>query len=209
MDFVRRAIEAREYAKFEFTKNLSAALSLIESYAVSKDISVCDAAYLEISDFFELRARSLTAGVLEELRRRIDFRKREHLVTTAIRLPELIFEQRDFDVFELPLAEPNFITNKSVEAPVLFLDGKNTPKTLEGHIVLIEQADPGYDWIFGHAIAGLVTKYGGVASHMAIRCAEFDLPAAIGCGEKYFEPLTEYSVISLDCLKKKVVGLKR
>ena len=209
LNFVRRAIEAREYAKFEFTKNLSAALSLIEKYAASKEIPVCDAAYFEISDFFELRARSLTSGVLEELRRRIDFRKREHLVTTAVRLPELIFEQRDFDVFELPSAEPNFITTKSVEAPLYYLDGKSTPKTLEGHIVLIEQADPGYDWIFSHAIAGLITKYGGVASHMAIRCAEFDLPAAIGCGEKYFEPLTKYSVVSLDCLKKKIIGLKR
>ena len=48
---------------------------------------------------------------------------------------------------------------------------------------MIESADPGYDWIFTHDIKGLITKYGGAASHMAIRCAEFNLPAAIGSGE--------------------------
>ena len=29
-------------------------------------------------------------------------------------------------------------------------------------------------------IKGLITKYGGVNSHMAIRCAELSVPAAIG-----------------------------
>ena len=58
---------------------------------------------------------------------------------------------------------------------------------------------PGYDWVFAHAIAGLVTKYGGVNSHMAIRCAEFGIPVAIGCGEQRFEALLKSSRLSLDC----------
>ena len=52
--------------------------------------------------------------------------------------------------------------------------------------VLLENADPGFDWIFTKNPAGLITKYGGVASHMSIRCAEIGLPAAIGCGESLF-----------------------
>ena len=47
--------------------------------------------------------------------------------------------------------------------------------------------------------AGLITKYGGVASHMAIRCAEIGLPAAIGCGEIIFDYLSTSSKIFLDC----------
>ena len=70
---------------------------------------------------------------------------------------------------------------------------------LSGRIVLIENADPGYDWIFAHAIAGLVTKYGGANSHMAIRCAEFGIPAAIGCGEQRFDRLVKASRLRLDC----------
>ena len=71
---------------------------------------------------------------------------------------------------------------------------------------MIRAADPGYDWIFGHEIAGLITQYGGVASHMAIRAAEFGLPAAIGCGEVIFERLRNMSWIELDCASKTVKG---
>ena len=75
---------------------------------------------------------------------------------------------------------------------------------IDGKIVCIENADPGYDWIFSHNIAGLITKYGGVASHMSIRCAEFDLPAAIGCGEQIFNNLSLATKVSLDCANKKI-----
>ena len=64
---------------------------------------------------------------------------------------------------------------------------------------MIENADPGYDWIFSQQISGLITKYGGANSHMAIRCAEFSIPAAIGCGEQRYESLIEAKQIMLDC----------
>jgi phosphoenolpyruvate-protein kinase (PTS system EI component) len=52
----------------------------------------------------------------------------------------------------------------------------------------------------------LITKYGGANSHMAIRSAEFALPAAIGCGELLFETLSAAAVIDLDCAARKVSG---
>ena len=64
---------------------------------------------------------------------------------------------------------------------------------------MIESADPGYDWIFGHQISGLVTKYGGAASHMAIRASELELPAAIGCGDIIYDELLAANLIELDC----------
>ena len=51
-------------------------------------------------------------------------------------------------------------------------------------IVLIENADPGFDFLFSYKIKGLITKYGGANSHMAIRCMELGLPAIIGSGDK-------------------------
>ena len=47
-------------------------------------------------------------------------------------------------------------------------------------IVVIENADPGFDWIFSHKIKGLITKFGGINSHMSIRCEELNVPAIIG-----------------------------
>ena len=70
---------------------------------------------------------------------------------------------------------------------------------MSGKIVIIEGADPGFDWIFSQEIDGLITKYGGANSHMAIRCAEFGLPAAIGCGEQKFEQLLKSNYVQLDC----------
>ena len=72
---------------------------------------------------------------------------------------------------------------------------------MTGRIIIIERADPGFDWIFTQNIVGLVTKFGGVNSHMAIRCAELNLPAAIGCGEQIFDRLLKAGAIELDCSK--------
>jgi len=74
--------------------------------------------------------------------------------------------------------------------------------------VLIENADPGYDWIFTKKPIGLITKYGGVASHMAIRCFEVGLPAVIGCGEIMFEKLHSANRVMLDCKNQQIIILE-
>ena len=42
---------------------------------------------------------------------------------------------------------------------------------------------------------------------MAIRCAELNLPAAIGCGELIYEKLLSSSRILLDCKNKQILPL--
>ena len=96
------------------------------------------------------------------------------------------------------------ITNKKIIGPVINLDSFSGAKEFKGKIVVIEKADPGYDWIFGHQIAGLITKYGGVASHMAIRAAEFGLPSAIGCGELIFNQITKAKMVELNCSTRQI-----
>ena len=53
----------------------------------------------------------------------------------------------------------------------------------------IENADPGFDFIFSHKIKGLITKYGGFNSHMSIRCSELNIPAMIGVGENNYKKI--------------------
>ena len=100
-------------------------------------------------------------------------------------------------------SSPNFIGNKRIEAEIIELNPyqQETP-SLDNKIVCIVGADPGYDWIFTRKIAGLITKFGGANSHMAIRCAEYDLPAAIGCGEQPFEKVLKAGKVLLDCQSK-------
>jgi len=80
---------------------------------------------------------------------------------------------------------------------------------LSGKIVALEKADPGFDWIFSQDIAGLITCYGGAASHMAIRCAEFGIPAAIGCGKKIYAYVCTLDAVSLDAKHGKITEVDR
>ena len=71
-------------------------------------------------------------------------------------------------------------------------------------IVCIESADPGYDFIFSNNIKGLITKYGGANSHMAIRCHELNIPAAIGVGEELYNKIKDLEFVTIDSLSKKI-----
>lgn len=201
-NFIRRATEARELAKFEFTKNLSLALDYITEFCLSIGISRLDASFLEISDLAKYIEGSISSNVYNEILNIIKYNKSKHLITSAIKLPELILTEKDIDYFFLSQSQPNFVTQKQVSGELVVLKGNDID--IEGKIVCIENADPGFDWIFSHSIAGLITKYGGTNSHMAIRCAEFELPAAIGCGDSIYDRLTGVNKVYLDALGKKI-----
>jgi phosphoenolpyruvate-protein kinase (PTS system EI component) len=84
------------------------------------------------------------------------------------------------------------------------LNGEVKIEYLRGKIVLIENADPGYEWIFGTDIKGLVTMFGGGNSHMAVRCSELNIPAAIGVGDELFRKASRGANIILDPVNRKL-----
>jgi len=120
-------------------------------------------------------------------------------LAVASELPPLLTKESELDAFTLGSDQPNFIGTGTVTAKShdLSQQASGTTLDLNGKIVLIPQADPGYDWLFGQGIAGLVTLYGGANSHMAIRAAEFGLPAAIGVGEQRYRALAIGRVLEL------------
>jgi len=123
-------------------------------------------------------------------------------------LPEIIFSVNNFNIITNQISKPNFITNKKITGHLLAFRKNIITGTIKNKILLIENADPGFDWIFTKNPAGLITKYGGVASHMSIRCAEIGLPAAIGCGESFFNRLLSSSKIELDCKDQQIFILE-
>ena len=68
--------------------------------------------------------------------------------------------------------------------------------------------NPGLDYIFDYKIRGLITMYGGSNSHMAIRCLELNIPAAIGIGKIKCEDIHYYLKLMMDCSKKKLYIIK-
>jgi cytidyltransferase-like protein len=202
--FVRGAIESRERSKFEFTKNLSDAIELIAAAGDALGFTRAEMALLEVQEIVgPYPSIEHASSVWKEI---IQKRAEERALDEKIVLPPIIFSSEDFEVVQSYESKPNFITRKKVEAPIVDLALGHD--SIEGSIVLIESGDPGYDWIFTRKIAGLVTKYGGVASHMAIRCAEFGIPAAIGCGDMY-NTLKNASSLLLDCRAQQLVPLRR
>ena len=111
---------------------------------------------------------------------------------------DIITEFTDIHIYHQLQSKPNFVTKNRVVSDVICLDD-NENQAIANKIVMIKSSDPGFDWIFTHKIAGLVTMYGGANSHMAIRCAEFNIPAAIGCGTSIYDQLVNENTIEIDC----------
>jgi choline kinase len=204
LSFSKEATYLREYGKLLFTKTLSEILRLIESLGKDLEIPKNKMSYLEIDDVIRWSWNSPNLSMKDDFLHKINHNLAKNKRSSAIKLPHIITREADFDFFELPETRPNFVTSKSVIAPICFLDSHVEKPDLSGKIVLIESADPGYDWIFIEGIAGLITLYGGAASHMTIRASEFNLPAAIGCGEKLFQILKKAQRLELNCQNKTV-----
>lgn len=204
LQFIVQSIRYRELAKFEFTKHISSVLRLLGIFGEKLGLTKEDISYLPIKEILDFKNRNSTSSFKRDLLRIIESNKKLHKITQAIRLPNLIFSIDDVDSFHIQGELPNFITNKKITGPVVNLDSFSGKKDFTGKVVIVEKADPGYDWIFGHQIAGLITKYGGVASHMAIRAAEFGLPAAIGCGDLIFNQLAKAKMVELNCSARQI-----
>ena len=199
--FLRDAIEGREKAKFIFTRNLSAALDLLAYWGELNDLTreeLADLSLHELLGVVELAAAP--DEIVKRLRESAAFSSRQREISLACELPGLICKKDDFYSFLLQEGQPNFIGSTRVLANCINLADVALERQpdVSGCIVMIPQADPGYDWLFGQGIAGLVTMYGGANSHMAIRAAEFGLPAAIGIGEQLYRQLGRSSVLELD-----------
>lgn len=192
LEYARAAIAGREKAKFEFSRGIDLLFRRLLKWGRDVGLSRDDLAFVPIDEV-------LGGRDVQSIKRRIGSSRLNLDASRQVRLPSILAHSIDCDVVRVPLGKPTFVTGKRVAGPVLVLHGEARGADLAGKVVAIERADPGFDWIFSHRILGLITKYGGANSHMAIRCAEFQLPAAIGCGERTFTSVVAARRVELDC----------
>lgn len=206
--FAKESITQREKIKFEFTKNLSDAIELLAKLGSSWGLEREDISNLDIN--FILRHKNKNKNEIIKLwKKNILKEKKSKLLKNYLVFPPLLMKKNDFEIQQHYISKPNFITSKKITNEIHLIKNSKEFLDLEDKIILIENADPGYDWLFTKNISGLITKYGGVASHMAIRCSELGLPAAIGCGEVLFEQLSNAQKIMLDCKYQQVIILEQ
>jgi glutamine kinase len=202
-EYAKKSIIGREYAKFIFTKHLSNVLESIAEWGKIEGFSREELAMLDVKDVLSILFAPLTNDTKSFYENKILKAKNNYSIASSFKLSYLIRSVRDVHIVPMQRSAANFIGDKRIEAEIVELTPytKDIP-SLENKIVCIEGADPGYDWIFTRNIAGLITKYGGANSHMAIRSAEYNLPAAIGCGEQPFNRVVAAKKCLLDCQRK-------
>jgi phosphohistidine swiveling domain-containing protein len=201
-EYITKTIELRESSKLNFSHNLSAALDILSELGKELDFTREDLSFLNCNS---LKTAYLSASALDSyFLNTIKQNRDEYEICKSLWLPPLIKTANDIYVFEINENVINFIGQDCVEAGTSVLSKQ---KNIEGTIVLIESADPGFDWIFTEKIKGLITAYGGINSHMAVRASEFGLPCAIGVGQKKFNDLIGSSRIRLDCGNKLITIL--
>ena len=199
LNYVNEAIVGREYGKFVFTRTVSDMLELIANFAEEHGLSRDEVSHVPLNSLLNTVKSSSEFTIEEQLRELSSQEAEKHDISVAIRLPQLLVDQAAVHIVPFQVSYPNFITHKKVTAKSVVLNSETNGVSLTDRIVIIEGADPGFDWIFSKKIAGLITKYGGANSHMAIRCAEFGIPAAIGCGEQRYDLLLKVKQVHLDC----------
>lgn len=209
VQYCAEAIAAREELKFHFTRHLSNALEVLLRWAELQGLGREPLSHLSLFQLLGLRENPIVERPASILREWSDHGAEELQLTRALRIGYLLRNERDLYVAPMHRAAPNFITSKRVEGPITVVDAQTPFSTpLAGTIVCIENADPGFDWLFSRGLIGLVTCHGGANSHMGVRSAELGLPAALGCGEQLFRSLASAHRVVLNCGAKSVRPLE-
>lgn len=198
LKFIGESIRERERAKFEFTRVLSDVLVTARHIGERHGLTTEDMSYVEIGTLTALRGGAEDRPVLEAA---VAAGRERHTGTRSVLLPPVLRSPGDAWGFELPDTVPNFVTQLRVQAPVADIERGDAP---EDAIAFVASADPGYDWLFARGIRGLVTAYGGINSHMAIRAQELGIPAVTGVGERRFALWRRAEALDLDCANRLV-----
>ncbi len=205
-DFIKllqESIQYREYGKFIFSKSINSIFENLIKFTKKLNIKRDDLEYISIKKILDSYSVLETEKLELTLKRDININKKSYEILRQIKFPDFINSSKDAYFHEIKASRGNFITNKKISANSIYLSKIKNLKKLNKKIVVIENADPGFDFIFSYQIKGLITKYGGANSHMAIRCIELNIPAIIGIGQNGFEAISNSNFIELDCEQKK------
>ena len=204
INFIKDSIFLREYSKFIFTKSINLIFeNLIEignKFKISRD----DLSYLNLSTVLENHYNYSDLSLIKKFKKEINENKKIYYENSKIHLNSVICEPDDLYFFEEFKNIGNFVTRKQVHSKTYIYNKKFKNKDLKNNIILIQNADPGFDFLFSKNIKGLITKFGGQNSHMSIRAAELSIPACIGVGENKFEFLKTRKFLTLDCENKRI-----
>ena len=207
INFIENSIYERESSKLFFTKIVDELFNQLKNLFKRIGLKEKDLQYLNIKKILDLYEQYSHEDIIKDLKKDILTNKETYNFNQNFNLPNIILSKDDIYMFEEEKASPTFVTKKIISSKFININKMTKKLNLDDKIVCIENADPGYDFIFNYKINGLITAFGGPNSHMSIRCNEFSLPAAIGIGEKKFQQLVKNNSLYLNCEKKMISGV--
>lgn len=202
INFIESSIYQREKSKLFFTKIINSIFTELKILSKRIGLKETNLSYLNIKNVLSLYNNFSHYDIIKNLNKDIWENKKTFKYNKNFNLPSIILSKKDIYYFEEKKASPTFITNKKIISKFTILGKLSKKSDLNDKIICIENADPGYDFIFNYKINGLITAFGGPNSHMSIRCNEFSIPAAIGVGELKFKQLNKNNTLYLNCEKK-------
>jgi len=193
------SIEQREYSKFIFSRCINEIFKNLIKLGKEMKINREELEYLDIRIIKDSYNNLGINKLAYDLKRKIRINKKNYLLSSEIPMPDFISKNDDIYEFETSFSKGNYFTNKITMGEIIEYDPKKNISSFKNKILLIENADPGYDFIFGLKLKGIITMYGGANSHISIRCLELNLPSCIGVGTSKYEYLKKAKLVELDC----------
>ena len=197
IDFCRKSTELREKSKFEFTKGIDLIFSELKKLFNEMNIDEKYIQYVDLSLFLQAHSSLKTVKLRDIIKKEIVKSINEKKEADTIIFPEFIKSENDIDFFFRSSEEGTYYGNKNIYGEILIYSSKKK-QNFRNKIIVIENADPGYDFLFTNNIMGLITKNGGPNSHMAIRCSELNITSIIGIGEEVFNNIINQRNIMID-----------
>lgn len=196
--FIRSAITARELGKFELSAWISDILTCLQTVGNGLGHTADDVAFWRLRDVRALRDGSLSVA---QLRDRVEVRRERYAVTQLVHLPPTMGDPLDVGCFAAGQGQPTYVGTGAAAGPVI--SEPQPGDDLDG-IVVLTSADPGFEWLFSRPVRGIITLYGGANSHLAVRCAEAGVPAAMGVGQAVYDQLTRARSVHLNCASQTI-----
>ena len=201
--FAKESIKLREYSKFIFTKCIDEIFKNLISLGKEIQINRSELEHLSIKNIIKYYNNVESAFKLKkQIKKEISENKKNLNLLNLIEFPDFIEKKEDMYFHSISQKKGNFITNRKTNGHIVDFSKLKKYDQLEGGIILLENADPGYDFIFSKNIKGLITEYGGANSHMSIRCLELGIPAIIGIGSKEFNFLRTRKNMEINAFQK-------
>jgi len=195
-NFIKNSISGREYAKYIFSRNIFLIFNNLRNWAEKNNIEFDYINFINNRIFSQIYKSGFDKKLFLK---QVIASKKKYQLNLQLNLPDFIDKFKDLYFFEEFESKATFI-GKNCNAEIInFSKDISDVNIYKSKIILIPNADPGFEFLLHLGIKGIITKYGGSNSHMAIRSNELNLTSIIGLGSDY-EKIKKFKEIKVNTL---------